>query len=465
MQLYNTLTRKKEEFIPYEEGKVGFYTCGPTVYHYAHIGNMRNYIGHDVLDKTLRYLGYDVTRVMNITDVGHLKSDSDSGEDKMVASAKKEHKTVMDIAKYYTDAFFKDFDAINCRRPDIISPATDNIDEYIKIISKLLKDGYAYQAGGNVYFDVSKIEDYYKLTNHKEDDMVVGVREGVDFDSNKKNQADFALWFTKSKFDDQDLKWDSPFGVGYPGWHIECSGISLKYLGEHLDIHGGGVDNIFPHHTNEIAQSEAYLGHKWCNYWFHNEHLMDESGKMSKSKGSVLSVSVLLEEGYNPLAFRFMCLQSHYRKQLIFSYDVLKQVESQYDKLRNKISLIKDEGELDKNKFDSYNDKFINYLSNDLNTANAITLLYDLIKDDSVNGHTKLELIKSFDMVFSLDLIMDNNAIDKEMETYILGKIEERREAKLNKNYELSDSIRAELLAKGIELIDTREGTTYKIVK
>ena len=465
MQLYNTLTRKKEEFIPYEEGKVGFYTCGPTVYHYAHIGNMRNYIGHDVLDKTLRYLGYDVTRVMNITDVGHLKSDSDSGEDKMVASAKKEHKTVMDIAKYYTDAFFKDFDAINCRRPDIISPATDNIDEYIKIISKLLKDGYAYQAGGNVYFDVSKIEDYYKLTNHKEDDMVVGVREGVDFDSNKKNQADFALWFTKSKFDDQDLKWDSPFGVGYPGWHIECSGISLKYLGEHLDIHGGGVDNIFPHHTNEIAQSEAYLGHKWCNYWFHNEHLMDESGKMSKSKGSVLSVSVLLEEGYNPLAFRFMCLQSHYRKQLIFSYDVLKQVESQYDKLRNKISLIKDEGELDKNKFDSYNDKFINYLSNDLNTANAITLLYDLIKDDSVNGHTKLELIKSFDMVFSLDLIMENSAIDKEMETYILGKIEERREAKLNKNYELSDSIRAELLDKGIELIDTREGTTYKIVK
>ena len=465
MQLYNTLTRKKEEFIPYEEGKVGFYTCGPTVYHYAHIGNMRNYIGHDVLDKTLRYLGYDVTRVMNITDVGHLKSDSDSGEDKMVASAKKEHKTVMDIAKYYTDAFFKDFDAINCRRPDIISSATDNIDEYIKIISKLLKDGYAYQAGGNVYFDVSKIEDYYKLTNHKEDDMVVGVREGVDFDSNKKNQADFALWFTKSKFDDQDLKWDSPFGVGYPGWHIECSGISLKYLGEHLDIHGGGVDNIFPHHTNEIAQSEAYLGHKWCNYWFHNEHLMDESGKMSKSKGSVLSVSVLLEEGYNPLAFRFMCLQSHYRKQLVFSYDVLKQVESQYDKLRNKISLIKDEGELDKNKFDSYNDKFINYLSNDLNTANAITLLYDLIKDDSVNGHTKLELIKSFDMVFSLDLIMDNSDVDKEMETYILGKIEERREAKLNKNYELSDSIRAELLDKGIELIDTREGTTYKIIK
>ena len=247
MKLYNTLTRQKEEFIPYEGNKVGFYTCGPTVYHYAHIGNMRNYIGHDILDKTLRYLGYDVKRVMNITDVGHLKSDSDSGEDKMVASAKKEHKSVMDIAKFYTDAFFKDFDMLNCRMPDVVSPATDNIEEYIKIISKLLEDGYAYEAGGNVYFDVSKLEDYYKLTNHKEDDMVVGVREGVDFDDNKRNQADFALWFTKSKFEDQDLKWDSPFGVGYPGWHIECTGISLKYLGEHLDIHGGGVDNIFPH--------------------------------------------------------------------------------------------------------------------------------------------------------------------------------------------------------------------------
>ena len=297
MLLYNTLTRKKEEFIPYDGKRVGFYTCGPTVYHYAHIGNMRNYIGHDILDKTLRYLGYDVTRVMNITDVGHLKSDSDSGEDKMVASAKREHKSVMDIAKFYTDAFFHDFDALNLRRPDIVSPATDNIDEYIKIISKLLEDGYAYQAGGNVYFDVSKVDDYYKLTNHKEDEMVVGVRDGVEYDNNKRNQADFALWFTKSKFEDQDLKWDSPFGVGYPGWHIECSGISIKYLGEHLDIHGGGVDNIFPHHTNEIAQSEAYLGHKWCNYWFHNEHLMDDSGKMSKSKGAILSVSRLIEEG------------------------------------------------------------------------------------------------------------------------------------------------------------------------
>lgn len=465
MLLYNTLTRKKEEFIPYDGKRVGFYTCGPTVYHYAHIGNMRNYIGHDILDKTLRYLGYDVTRVMNITDVGHLKSDSDSGEDKMVASAKREHKSVMDIAKFYTDAFFHDFDALNLRRPDIVSPATDNIDEYIKIISKLLEDGYAYQAGGNVYFDVSKVDDYYKLTNHKEDEMVVGVRDGVEYDNNKRNQADFALWFTKSKFEDQDLKWDSPFGVGYPGWHIECSGISIKYLGEHLDIHGGGVDNIFPHHTNEIAQSEAYLGHKWCNYWFHNEHLMDDSGKMSKSKGAILSVSRLIEEGYNPLAFKLMCLMSNYRKQLVFSYDILKQVEGAYDKLKNRILAINDIGELDTTKFGYYTDKFKEELSNDLNTANGITLIYDLLKDDSVNGHTKIEIINDFDKVFSLDLTKKTLNTSIDMDKYIKDKIEERRIAKMNKNYELSDSIRDELLDKGIILTDTREGTTYRISK
>ena len=465
MLLYNTLTRKKEEFIPYDGKRVGFYTCGPTVYHYAHIGNMRNYIGHDILDKTLRYLGYDVTRVMNITDVGHLKSDSDSGEDKMVASAKREHKSVMDIAKFYTDAFFHDFDALNLRRPDIVSPATDNIDEYIKIISKLLEDGYAYQAGGNVYFDVSKVDDYYSLTNHKEDEMVVGGRDGVEYDNNKRNQADFALWFTKSKFDDQDLKWSSPFGIGYPGWHIECSGISIKYLGEHLDIHGGGVDNIFPHHTNEIAQSEAYLGHKWCNYWFHNEHLMDESGKMSKSKGAILSVSRLIEEGYNPLAFKLMCLMSNYRRQLVFSYDILKQVEGVYDKLKNRILSISDIGQFDTTKFDYYTDKFKEELSNDLNTANGITLIYDLLKDDSVNGHTKIEIINDFDKVFSLDLTKRTLNTSLDMDKYIKDKIEERRIAKMNKNYELSDSIRDELLSKGIILTDTRIGTTYRTVK
>ena len=463
MKFYNTLTRQVEEFKPHYEGKVSFYTCGPTVYHYAHIGNMRNYVGHDILDKTLRYIGYEVKRVMNITDVGHLKSDSDTGEDKMVSSAKREHKTVLDVAKFYTDAFFKDFEALNCRVPDIVSPATDNIDEYIKIISSLLEKGYAYRAGGNVYFDVSKLSDYYQLTNHKEDEMVVGVREGVEFDESKRNQADFALWFTKSKFEDQELKWDSPFGVGYPGWHIECSGISIKYIGEYLDIHGGGVDNIFPHHTNEIAQSEAYFGHKWCNYWFHNEHLMDETGKMSKSHGAILSVEELIKRGYNPLSFRFMCLNSHYRKQLVFSFDSLNSAEQAYLKLKNKISLIKDEGELAEGDFDKYKNMFIEYITNDLNTANAITLLYDLLKDDTVNGHTKIELVRSFDKVLSLDLLPEVKEVRSDHE-HIMKLIETRNEAKKAKNFELADAIRDELLSKGIALVDTREGTIYKEV-
>jgi cysteinyl-tRNA synthetase len=463
MKFYNTLNRKVEEFKPHVEGKVNFYTCGPTVYHYAHIGNMRNYIGHDVLDKTLRYLGYDVKRIMNITDVGHLKSDSDTGEDKMVTSAKKEHKSVMDIAKFYTDAFFKDFEALNCKMPEVVSPATDNIDMYIEIISKLLEKGYAYQSGGNVYFDVSKLADYYQLTNHKEDEMVVGVREGVDFDGNKKNQADFALWFTKSKFEDQELKWESPFGTGYPGWHIECSGISIKYAGEYLDIHGGGVDNIFPHHTNEIAQSEAYLGHKWCNYWFHNEHLMDEMGKMSKSKGGILSVSKLMEAGYNPLSFRYMCLNSHYRKQLVFSYEALNGAETAYKKLKNKIALIIEDGDLSEGDFDIYKSKFIDALSNDLNTANAMTVLHDLIKDDMLNGKTKIELIRSFDKVLSLDLLKNETSI-REDDEEIKKLIETRNNAKKKKDFELADSIRDELLSKGIVLIDTREGTIYKEV-
>ena len=423
---------------------------------------MRNYIGHDLLEKTLRYLGYDVTRAMNITDVGHLTSDSDSGEDKMMKAAEREHKSAMEIAKFYTEAFFKDFEKINCKRPEIVSPATENIDMYITMITKLLEDGYAYISGGNVYFDISKLDDYYKLTNHKMDEMVVGARESVEEDSAKKNQADFALWFTTSKFEHHELLWDSPWGKGYPGWHIECSGISIKYLGEYLDIHGGGVDNIFPHHTNEIAQSESYLGHKWCNYWFHNEHLLDESGKMSKSNGAILTVSVLEEQGYDPLAFRFMVINSHYRKQLLFTYDNLAQAEDTLKKLRTRISNIVDDGELDQTSFDIYDNKFKEEISNDLNTANAVSVLYEVLKDSNLNGHTKLELVKSFDKVFSINLVAEKKTVENEAE--ILELIEKRKEAKKNKDFELADSIRNDLLSKGIELLDTREGTTYRII-
>lgn len=466
MELYNTTSRKIEEFIPYNKEEVKMYTCGPTVYHYAHIGNLRSYIMEDILEKTLKYIGYNVKRVMNITDVGHLSSDSDTGEDKMLKGAKRENKSVLDIAEFYTDAFFKDLDILNIKRPDIISKATDNIDEYIKIIQNLLDKGYAYKAGGNIYFDTTKLTDYYTLTNHREDEMVVGVREGVEEDKEKKNQSDFVLWFTKSKFDDQELKWDSPFGYGYPGWHIECSGISIKYLGEYLDIHCGGVDNIFPHHTNEIAQSESYLGHKWCKYWFHVEHLNDNTGKMSKSNGEFLTISLLKEKGYHPLSYRLFCLSSHYRKQLLFNFEELDRVNQTYLKLLKKIYDISNNtsDELQKEEFDKYNNIFKSKLESDLNTANALTVLYDVIKDNNLTNNTKLELIKNFDKVLSLDLLSyEEEKISDEKKEYIEKMIAERKKAKEEKNYALADKIRNDLEQEGIIIKDTKDGVVYEV--
>ena len=463
MRIYNTLTRKVEDFIPNNKDEVTMYTCGPTVYHYAHIGNLRTYIFEDIFEKTLNYIGYNVKRCMNITDVGHLSSDSDSGEDKMLKGAKREHKTVLEIASYYTEEFKKDCEKLNIKWPEIVSKATDNIDMYFKIIQNLLDKNYAYISGGNIYFDTTKLDDYYVLTNHKIDEMVVGVRDGVDEDLNKKNQADFVLWFTKSKFEDQELKWQSPWGYGYPGWHIECSGISMKYLGEKLDIHCGGVDNIFPHHTNEIAQSEAYLEHKWCNYWVHGEHLNDKSGKMSKSKGEFLTISLLEQKGYAPIVYRFMCLNSHYRKVLVFSYDALDNTKNAYLKLLNKVKNIKENiyGNIDQEAIIKFDKKFKNALEDDLNTSLAITILYDVLKDETISNNTKFELIKKFDSVLSLSLVKDNK-IDPELEKYILEKIEERKQAKINKDYELADKIRKELEEKKILQKDTREGTIYE---
>ena len=454
MKFYNTLTRKIEEFVPNEEKKVKMYTCGPTVYHYAHIGNLRTYISEDVLEKSLNYLGYDVKRVMNITDVGHLTGDSDDGTDKMVNSAKKEHKSVLDIAKFYTDKFFEDCEKLNIKKPETVIPATSLIDFYIEIISKLMDKGYAYFSEGNVYFDTSKLSDYYVLTNHKEEELMIGVRDDVTEDVNKRNKADFVLWFTKSKFDNQELKWESPWGVGYPGWHIECSGISIKYLGEYLDIHCGGVDNIFPHHTNEIAQSESFLGHKWCNYWFHSEYLLDQRGKMSKSKGDFLTVDSLINKGYNPLSYRYMVLSSHYQKGLLFSYENLDIAENAYLKLKNRISKLSREEDIISKDYQSYKDKFKDALSNNLNTSLALTIVYDVLKSD-LNDYSKLKLINEFDQVLSLDLTKEEvkkTIDDKE----ILSLIEKRNDAKKNKDFVLADSIRDELLVKG---------TKYEFIK
>ena len=469
MYIYNTATRKKEEFIPRFEGKVSMYTCGPTVYHYAHIGNLRSYIMEDVLEKYLRFDGLDVKRVMNITDVGHLTSDGDTGDDKMLKGAKREHKTVMEIAKFYTDAFFEDCKKLNIKRPDVVEPATACIDEFIRVISSLIEKGYAYEAGGNIYFDTSKLKKYYIFNDFNEEDLEVGVREGVEADENKRNKADFVLWFTKSKFDDQELKWDSPWGVGYPGWHIECSCISMKHLGEYLDLHCGGIDNAFPHHTNEIAQSESYLGHEWCSYWFHVHHLNTNSGKMSKSSGEFLTVSLLEEKGYNPLVYRFFCLQSHYRKSLVFSYENLDNAAVAYNKLTAKIAaLLKEEGgAVEQDKYDELMSGFKAALDNDLNTSLAITALYDVVKADTTPA-TKLKLIGEFDKVLSIGLIeeakklSDNKEKGEEIPAEIKELVEKRAEARKAKDFALADEIRNKITELGYIVEETRQGTVIK---
>ena len=481
MYLYNSATHKKEEFQTHTPGHVEMYTCCPTVYHFAHIGNLRSYIMEDVLEKFLRYSGYDVNRVMNITDVGHLTSDADEGEDKMLKGAKRENKTVMDIAKFYTDAFFADCAKLNIKTPDVVEPATNCIDEYIKIVSTLIEKEYAYLAGGNVYFDSSKLKSYYVFNDHNEDDLAVGVREGVEEDTNKRNKNDFVLWFTKSKFEDQALKWDSPWGVGYPGWHIECTGISLKHNGEYLDLHCGGFDNAFPHHTNEIAQSESFIGHPWCKQWFHVAHLNTNDGKMSKSKGEFLTVSLLEEKGYDPIAYRYFCLQSHYRKALVFTWENLDNAVAAFNKLIARIAGLKTEGEVEQEVFEQYKAKFLQQMGNDLNTSMGVTAIFDVLKAKTTDA-TKLALLGAFDKVLSLSLLEKAAAKRAEQAAQQTAKAESgytvtgegdpaidalvmaRYEAKKAKNFAEADRIRDELKAQGIEIIDAKDGASWKRV-
>lgn len=494
LRLYNTMGRKMEEFVPIHEGKAGFYGCGPTVYNYAHIGNLRAYVFLDILDKTLSYLNYDITHVMNITDIGHLSGDDDEGEDKMVKTAKQRNQTVLEIAQFYTDAFFNDIDRLNIRRPDIVCKATEHVQDMIDLIKRLEENGHTYMSGGNLYYDVSTFPDYGKLACLNLDDLKAGAR--IDVDQNKKNPQDFVLWFTKSKFENHALVWDSPWGRGYPGWHIECSAMSMKYLGEQIDIHTGGIDHIPVHHTNEIAQSEGATGKRWVNYWLHNEFLViakekgqenQEAGKMSKSSGNFLTLQSLVDRGFHPLDYRFFLLGAHYRSQVAFSWTAMEGAKNARKALLQRVEkvLAQNEGKLPEKgtvaisaKGQEYLDKFTTALENDLATPQALSALQTAIKDTSLSAEEILSLVGIMDGVLSLSLLEGASSLYQEKKAAesappaemtpedleIQALVDERTAAKKAKDFARADAIRQELQERGIQIIDTPQGPQWKKV-
>ena len=510
LKLFNTMGRTMQEFKPIKEGFVGFYGCGPTVYNYAHIGNMRAYVFLDILDKTLTMLGYDIKHVMNVTDVGHLSDDGDYGEDKMKKSAEERHQSVLEVSKFYTKAFMDDIDALNIRHPDVICKATEHINDMIELIKKIEANGHTYMAGGNLYYDISTYPDYGKLANLNMDELKAGAgkRQVVVVDENKRNPGDFVLWFTKSKFEDQAMTWDSPWGRGYPGWHIECSAMSMKYLGKHFDIHTGGVDHIPVHHTNEIAQSEGSFDEAerakgpWVNYWMHNEFLIMEGGKMSKSSGNFITLQTSLppekgfslkDKGYEPLDYRYFLLTGHYRKPLMFSINGLDSAKASRKALNERIAKLIAKANEEENlgltlenfdkvlenidyKTENY-EKFKAGLENDLATPVALAAMQ---KESNGKGGIKpsvaLSSIYKMDKVLSLDVIKNSLIVlenqKKEAETdvhsddpeaaEINALVAERTAAKKEKNFARADEIRNLLLARGVVIIDTPNGPTWK---
>ncbi len=477
LKLFNTMGKSLQEFKPIKEGFVGFYGCGPTVYNYAHIGNLRAYVFLDILDRTLTFLGYKIKHVMNITDIGHLTGDADDGEDKMLKTAQERHQSVMEIAQFYTDAFIKDIDRLNIRHPDVICRATEHVQEMIELIKKIEANGHTYMAGGNLYYDTTTFADYGKLANLNLEELKAGAgNRGLD--ENKRNPTDFVLWFTKSKFENQALTWDSPWGRGYPGWHIECSAMSMKYLGEQFDIHTGGIDHIPVHHTNEIAQSEGATGKKWVNYWLHNEFLVEKNGKMSKSSGEFLTLQRLIDKGYEALDYRYFLLGAHYRSQVMFSWEAMDSAKNGRKALVNRTKKVleatggrtADENSLSE-KAKGYLDSFKADLENDLATPQALSRLQVAVKDNELKAEDALFLIKKMDSVLALDLLKEAessgtpdaelNSTDPEA-AQIEQLLLQRTQAKKDKDFALADKIRDDLAAKGIIIVDTPTGPTWK---
>ncbi len=482
LELYNTMGRRMQEFAPLAKGKAGFYGCGPTVYNYAHIGNLRAFVFQDILERSLSWLGYEVTHVMNITDIGHLASDADSGEDKMLKTAQERGQSVLDIAKFYTDAFFVDTDRLNIRRPTVVCKATDHVGEMIELIKRIEANGHTYQAGGNLYYDISTFPGYGKLANLNLEDLKAGAR--IDIDDNKRNPYDFVLWFTKSKFENQALTWDSPWGRGYPGWHIECSAMSMKYLGEQFDIHTGGIDHIQIHHTNEIAQSEGATGKTWVNYWLHNEFLVMDKGKMSKSSGNFLTLQYLIDRGYDALDYRFFLLGGHYRSQLTFSWESMESAKSARKNLIQRIARLLEAAGIPSGATSRiatelpvgsaalpWIERFRAAIEQDLSTPRALSELQGLIRDAQVPPADILSAVSKMDSVFGLDLVESavrlrdaesSPAANPDEERRVLDLIAERSAAKKEKNFARADEIRNQLRSEGIILEDNPSGTTWK---
>lgn len=462
MKIYNTLTRNKDTFEVEKGNEVRIYSCGPTVYNYAHIGNLRTYVFMDLLRKVLKYNGYKLKHVMNITDVGHLVSDSDEGEDKMVKTAKATKKSPYEIAEYYTNVFFKDIAKLNIEKPEIIPKATDNIKEMIEFVEELCEKGYAYETSDGIYFDIMKFPEYGKLSRLDIEGQIAGAR--VEINTEKKHPADFALWKKAPK--EHIMQWPSPWGMGYPGWHIECSTMAMKYLGETFDIHTGGVDHIPVHHENEIAQSEALIGKPAVRYWVHSEFLLVDNGKMSKSLGNTYTISDIEARGFNPLSFRYLCLNGNYRNKLNFTWEALKSAETALERLYEGVLAHRDskDAEVEDNVIDSFLKEFEEAINDDLNIPLAIGVLWKVVRYP-VKSYKLYELILKMDQIFSLDFAnpkIKDAASEETLPAELMQLIEERQKARKEKNYALADKIRDELLAKGIALRDTKEGVKWE---
>ncbi len=473
--LFNSLGKQKEVFTPLKKESVSLYCCGPTVYNYAHIGNLRAFLFEDILRRSLEYAGYQVQHVMNITDVGHLTDDGDTGEDKIIQAAREKGMDVWQIADFFTKAFLSDTQKLNLKKPSVVCKATDHIQPMIDFIQILEEKGYAYFSQGNVYFDTKRFPDYGKMA-FLDKQIESEEHTRVDADAHKRHPRDFVLWFTQSKFQDQSMKWDSPWGVGYPGWHIECSAMSLAYLGEEFDIHCGGVDHINVHHSNEIAQSDALTGKKSVHYWLHNEFLIVKDGKMSKSQGNFLTLTSLEEEGFHPLDYRYFLLGGHYRSQLVFTWESLKGAQNARKKLLRRIKEIYEQlQENEKTQTPPFSEQAkqiqVNFeagILDDLNTPRALACLWDVIKNKDLSHAEKWHLILLFDEIFGLQwqqfmaLKADSPAVDAPAE--IMQLLEKRNVAKVNKDFALADNYRAQILEQGYLILDGADGSKLEAV-